>query len=126
MNRSVDEPAHPHPAPREEVPARAPTLGQSRTCARTDKWTLGTAGIVPKNHSLDKQSSKLFLQPTSPGRHHLQSREDSCSEDQAPRPHAAEAAEGGREGACLAPKKRERVTVQALGFKFQLCCFLAV
>lgn len=36
-NRSRDEPAHPHPAPREEVPVRAPTLGQPRTCARTDR-----------------------------------------------------------------------------------------
>lgn len=94
-NRSRDEPAHPHPAPREEVPARAPTLGQPRTCARTDRQTLGTTGVVPKNHGLDEQSSRS-LQPAGPGGSHLQSREDSVRGS--PRPaHAAQAA--GRGGA---------------------------
>lgn len=91
-NRSRDEPAHPHPAPGEEVPARAPTLGQPRTCARTDRpWEQPVLSL--RTTASTSRAQGPYNPPVLAGV--ISSHVKTASEDRLGPAHAAQAAEGG-------------------------------
>lgn len=111
MNRST-EPAHPHPVPREEVPARALTLGQPRTCAGTNRPWEQPVLSLRITASMSRAQGCSYNPPVPAGiiPSHVKTAAQRIPRiPQAPPSRGS----GGREGVRLVPKKRERVTVQA-------------